>query len=60
MIHGHHGTELAALLHRGEHVVQARRQLSDVIATWWRRVSRPVTFETTSHPMSSRATVFTL
>lgn len=27
----HHGTELAALLHRGEHVVRARQQLSDFI-----------------------------
>ena len=26
-----HGTELAALLHRGEHVAQARQQLSDFI-----------------------------
>jgi AcrR family transcriptional regulator len=29
--HEHHGTELAALLHRGEHVVRAQRQLSDLI-----------------------------
>jgi AcrR family transcriptional regulator len=27
----HHGTELAALLHRGEHVARARHQLSDFI-----------------------------
>src|SRR5207244_3021149 len=27
----HHGTELAGLLHRGEHVAQARQQLSDLI-----------------------------
>jgi AcrR family transcriptional regulator len=27
----HHGTELAALLHRGEHVARAQRQLSDLI-----------------------------
>jgi AcrR family transcriptional regulator len=29
--HEHHGTELAALLHRGEHVARARQQLSDFI-----------------------------
>jgi AcrR family transcriptional regulator len=27
----HHGTELAALLHRGEHVARAQQQLSDLI-----------------------------
>jgi len=27
----HHGTELAAFLHRGEHVAQAQQQLSDFI-----------------------------
>jgi AcrR family transcriptional regulator len=27
----HHGTELAALLHRGEHVARAHRQLSELI-----------------------------
>jgi AcrR family transcriptional regulator len=30
--HAHHGTELAALLHRGEHVARAERRLSDLIA----------------------------
>jgi AcrR family transcriptional regulator len=29
--HEHHGTELAALLHRGEHVARAQQQLSDFI-----------------------------
>ena len=29
--HEHHGTELAALLHRGEHVARAQQQLSDYI-----------------------------
>lgn len=29
--HEHHGGELAALLHRGEHVARARQQLSDFI-----------------------------
>jgi AcrR family transcriptional regulator len=29
--HEHHGTELAALLHRGEHVARAQRQLIDLI-----------------------------
>ena len=29
--HQHHGTELAALLHRGKHVARARKQLSDLI-----------------------------
>jgi AcrR family transcriptional regulator len=29
--HEHHGTELAALLHRGKHVALARQQLSDLI-----------------------------
>jgi AcrR family transcriptional regulator len=29
--HEHHGTELAALLHRGEHVARARHQLRDFI-----------------------------
>ena len=29
--HEHHGTELAALLHRDEHVAQAQQQLSDLI-----------------------------
>ena len=29
--HEHHGTELAALLHRGEHVARAHQQLSDFI-----------------------------
>jgi AcrR family transcriptional regulator len=29
--HEHHGTELAALLHRGEHVARAQRQLSDMV-----------------------------
>jgi len=31
--HEHHGTELAALLHRGEHVVRAHHQLSDLISS---------------------------
>ncbi|MCA1580963.1 MAG: TetR/AcrR family transcriptional regulator [Acidobacteria bacterium] len=29
--HEHHGTELAALLHRGEHVARAQQHLSDLI-----------------------------
>jgi AcrR family transcriptional regulator len=29
--HQHHGTELASLLHRGEHVARAQQQLSDFI-----------------------------
>ncbi len=29
--HGHHGTELAAFLHRGEHVARAQQQLRDMI-----------------------------
>jgi AcrR family transcriptional regulator len=29
--HQHHGTEIAALLHRGEHVVRAQQQLRDFI-----------------------------
>jgi AcrR family transcriptional regulator len=29
--HEHHGTELAALLHRGEHLARAQQQLSDFI-----------------------------
>ena len=29
--HEHHGTELAALLHRGQHVVRAQQQLSNFI-----------------------------
>ena len=29
--HEHHGTELSALLHRGEHVARAQQQLSDLI-----------------------------
>jgi AcrR family transcriptional regulator len=29
--HEHHGTELAALLHRGEHVARARRHLIDFV-----------------------------
>ena len=29
--HAHHGTELAALLHRGEHVARAQQHLSDLI-----------------------------
>jgi len=29
--HQHHGTDLAALLHRGEHVARAQQQLSDLI-----------------------------
>jgi AcrR family transcriptional regulator len=31
MSHEHHSTELAALLHRGEHVARAQQQLSDLI-----------------------------
>ena len=31
MSHQHHGTELAALLHGGEHVARAQRQLTDFI-----------------------------
>jgi AcrR family transcriptional regulator len=31
IVHEHHGTELAALLHRGEHVARAQQQLSDFI-----------------------------
>ncbi len=30
--HAHHGTELAALLHRGEHIARAQQQLTDFIA----------------------------
>ena len=29
--HEHHGTELAALLHRGDHVARAQQQVSDLI-----------------------------
>ncbi|MGI8909900.1 MAG: TetR/AcrR family transcriptional regulator [Rubrobacteraceae bacterium] len=29
--HGHHDTELAALLHRGEHIARAQQQLHDMI-----------------------------
>ncbi|MDQ3631591.1 MAG: TetR/AcrR family transcriptional regulator [Actinomycetota bacterium] len=29
--HAHHGTELAALLHRGEHVARAQEHLSDLL-----------------------------
>src|SRR6202171_4173059 len=29
--HEHHGTKLAALLHRGQHVARAQQQLSDLI-----------------------------
>ncbi|MDQ3719706.1 MAG: TetR/AcrR family transcriptional regulator [Actinomycetota bacterium] len=29
--HEHHGSELAALLHRGEHVARAQQQLSDLV-----------------------------
>ncbi len=31
IFHEHHGTELAALVHRGEHVARAQQQLSDLI-----------------------------
>jgi AcrR family transcriptional regulator len=31
MSHPHHGTELAALLHRGDHVARAHQQLRDLI-----------------------------
>lgn len=31
IVHEHHGTELAALLHRGEHVARAARRLGDLI-----------------------------
>jgi len=31
MSHEHHGTELAALLHRGEHVARAQQHLTDLI-----------------------------
>jgi AcrR family transcriptional regulator len=31
MAHEHHGTELAALVHRGEHVARAQQQLSEFI-----------------------------
>ncbi len=31
MAHEHHGTELAALLHRGEHIARAQHQLRDFI-----------------------------
>jgi hypothetical protein len=31
MSHEHHGTELAALLHRGEHVAQAQQHLINLI-----------------------------
>jgi len=31
MAHAHHGSELAALLHRGEHVARAQQQLSALI-----------------------------
>ena len=29
--HGHHGTELAALLHQGQHIAQAHQQLHDLL-----------------------------
>ncbi|MFZ3495876.1 TetR/AcrR family transcriptional regulator [Streptomyces sp. 5.8] len=29
--HGHHGTELSALLHQGEHITRAHEQLNDLI-----------------------------
>jgi AcrR family transcriptional regulator len=31
MTHEHHGTDLAAVLHRGEHVARAQRQLRDFV-----------------------------
>ncbi|MCC6174404.1 MAG: TetR/AcrR family transcriptional regulator [Chloroflexi bacterium] len=31
IVHHHHGTEVAALLHRGEHVAKAHQQLSNLI-----------------------------
>jgi AcrR family transcriptional regulator len=31
ILHEHHGTELAPLLHQGEHVARAQRQLGDLI-----------------------------
>jgi AcrR family transcriptional regulator len=31
IVYEHHGTELAALVHRGEHVARAQQQLSDLI-----------------------------
>lgn len=31
IVHEHHGTELAALVHRGEHVARAQQQLSTLI-----------------------------
>ena len=31
IVHQHHGTEIAALLHRGEHVAKAHQQLSSLI-----------------------------
>jgi AcrR family transcriptional regulator len=31
MAHRHHGSEVAALLHQGEHVARARQQLSDFV-----------------------------
>jgi AcrR family transcriptional regulator len=32
MRHGHHDPDLAALVHRGEHIGQAHRQLTDLVA----------------------------
>ena len=57
---GHHGTELAALLHRGEHVARAQQQLTrHDPRPAGRGRSRPAPSGPMSRPTSSRATAST-
>nr|BFE80577.1 hypothetical protein GCM10020093_031780 [Planobispora longispora] len=54
--HRHHGTDAAALLHQGEHVIRARRHLGDFLRDLLAEGRGPVSCVTTSRPTSSRST----
>ena len=55
----HHGTELAALLHRGEHVAQAQQQLHGFVRDLMTEAAQDGESGTTSRPTSWPATACT-
>ena len=59
IVHQHHGSELAALLHRGAHVARAEHQLRDFVQDCCAKAQPAARSATMSPQMSSRATAFT-
>jgi AcrR family transcriptional regulator len=57
--HEHHDSELAALLHRGEHIARAQRQLTDLIRGMLTEAVESGDVRDDARLMSSRATAST-